>query len=126
MSERKAIGWLNGVMFTEPKSDAQRKVVGGRLNFWSNEESIDKFCDQLKQMAKMHRDIGEDFLSIDIMRNDPSKKLKFDFKRSDYSPDDSLKQKVADWEAAGSGGSGHKDAEPQPADPFEDDDDLPF
>ncbi len=121
---RDVVTWLNGVMFTEPKNDGQRKVVGGRLNFWTNEESVDKFCDQLKAMASMHRDIGEDFLSIDIMRNEPSKKLKFDFKRSDWSKDDSLKQRIEDWKK---GGDAEPAAEPStPDDPFADDSDLPF
>ena len=130
---REAVTWLNGVMFTEPKNDGQRKVVGGRLNFWTNEESVDKFCDQLKAMTKMHREIGEDFLSIDIMRNDPSKKLKFDFKRSDWSSDDSLKQKVENWKTQGSSVEFTESptpappaAKPEQSDPFAEDGDITF
>ena len=121
---RDAVTWLNGVMFTEPKNDGQRKVIGGRLNFWTNEESIEKFCDQLKAMASMHRDVGEDFLSIDIMRNDPSKKLKFDFKRSDWSKDETLKDRIEEWKK---GGASAATPAPDQSDPFSDDDeDIPF
>ena len=123
---REPVTWLNGVMLSEPKNDGQRKVLGGRLNFWTNEESIEKFCDQLKAMAAMQREMGEDFLSIDMMRNGPDKKLKFDFKRSDWSPDGSLKQKIESWKAKGEAPAAETPAkpaaEPEAEDPFADDD----
>lgn len=120
---RQPVTWLNGVMLTEPKNDQQRKVVGGRLNFWTDEASIDKFCDQLKAMAAMHRDVGEDFLSIDMMRNAPEKKLAFDFKRSEWSKDDSLASKIEAWKQQADGDTSAKPAaEPAQDDPFNDDD----
>lgn len=126
---RKAIRWINGIGYRAP-SEKQRSFLGGRLSIPTNEENIDKICDQLKQMAAMCRDIDEEWLGIDILKQDGEQKMmrQFSFERSTYHPEgkDYLLDKIKEWERGGQEAAPAPAPEPDQSDPFADDEDLPF
>lgn len=110
--------YLNG-FFNEPQSDAQRKFIGGRLSFYSDEASITKLCEQIVEFGAMYRACGEKYVRLDIMRNE-GKKTEFSIMRSDWSKDGSLKEKIDAYES-----KGDQDTTISP-DPIDDDDELGF
>ena len=85
--------WLNGVFFNEP-TENQKKYFAGSMSFGTDEESIDKFCDDLKAMAKMYREIDEKYLRVKITRNDKDAKTEFSFERDDWDKTGEKKEKV--------------------------------
>lgn len=85
--------WLNGVFFNEP-TENQKKYFAGSMSFITDDESIDKFCDALKEMAKMYRAIDEKYLRVKITRNDKDAKTDFSFERDDWSKDGDKLDKV--------------------------------
>ena len=123
---RKAIKWINGIGF-KPAGERQREFLGGRLSIPTNEENIDKICDQLKQMASLFRDLDEEWMSIDILKNKEETTFmkQWDFVRSDWNPTDTLKDKVAKWESQHPEGTKPM-PEPEQSDPFADEEDIPF
>lgn len=126
---RKALKWINGIGFRAP-SEKQRSFLGGRLSIPTNEENIDGICDALRKMASVHRDIGEDWLSIDILKNEGEQKMmkQYSFERSTYSQDGTLVEKIAAWEKAGNDDAAPS-TPPKQVDEFAEDDsdgDLPF
>ena len=127
---RQAPRWLNGLYFNETKSDAQKKYFAGDLTFHADEESINKFCDQLKAMASMYREIDERYLRIKITRNsEPDAKTEFSFERDDWDKSGEKKEKVKRWM---DGGEQPAPSEPpsglktDPDESFDDEGDLPF
>lgn len=95
---RQAPRWLNGLYFNETKSDAQKKYFAGSLAFHADEESINKFCEQLQSMAKMYREIDEKYLNVKISRNtEPNAKTEFSFERDDWDKSGEKKEKVKRW-----------------------------
>lgn len=124
---RKAIKWINGIAY-KPAGERQREFLGGRLSIPTNEENVDKICDQLKQMAKLFRDVDEEWMSIDILKNKEQTSFMkaWDFVRSDWSPNDTLKAKFEKWEREQPDGTKPM-PEPERSDPFAaEDEDLPF
>jgi hypothetical protein len=85
--------WLNGVFFNEP-TENQKKYFAGSMSFITDDESIDKFCDGLKAMAKMYRAIDEKYVRVKITRNDKDAKTEFSFERDDWSKDGAKLDKV--------------------------------
>ncbi len=118
--------WLTAY-FNEPGSEAQRKFIAGKLSFKSDEESITKLCEQIQAMGKLYREVGENYVRVDIIRNEnheKENKPEFSFNRNTWSKDGSLREKIDAAEAKRDQGS-----ESEPAfteDPIDDDDDLPF
>lgn len=113
--------WLNGVFFNEA-TENQKKYFGGSLSFGTDEESIDKYCDDLKAMAKMYRAIDEKYLRVKITRNDKDAKTEFSFERDDWSKDGAKLEKVKRYLDDGSSG-----LKTDPSMPVDDDtEDLPF
>lgn len=100
---KQAPRWLNGLFFNESTSEAQKKYFAGSLSFITDEESIDKFCDNLKAMASMYRDIDQKYVKVKIARNnDKDAKTEFSFERDDWSKDGALLDKVKAWQDGGS------------------------
>ena len=90
--------------FNEPKSDAQKKFVGGKISFRCDEESVKTLVKQIEDMAAIYRAIGEKYTRVDIVRNEnheKENKPEFSFVRSTYSKDGQLKEKIAAYEAKG-------------------------
>lgn len=85
--------WLNGLFFNEP-TENQKKYFAGSISFGTDEDSIDKFCDDLKAMAEMYREIDEKYLRVKITRNDKDAKTEFSFERDDWSKDGAKLDKV--------------------------------
>ena len=120
---KQAPRWLNGLFFNESTSDAQKKYFAGSLSFYSDEETIDKFCDQLKGMAKMCREIDEKYLKVKITRNkDKDAKTEFSFERDDWDKTGAKAEKVKAWEGGG------EPSKPKQAESsgFADEEDIPF
>jgi len=97
--------WLNGVYFTPPRKEGKRK---GLLKWKADEESIEKFCITLQQMAAWARSTNRKYLKIDLYEGKEGQYgPQIDFTRSDWLSDNEL--------AAGqgeSGPSGLKDSQP--------------
>ena len=123
---KQAPRWLNGLFFKETTSDAQKKYFAGSLSFIADEESVDKFCDNLKAMASMYRDIDQKYVRIKIARNnDKDAKTEFSFERDDWSKDGSLLDKVKAWQDGGSAAA-PVSAPPSQDSGFADEEDIPF
>ena len=123
---KQAPRWLNGLFFNETTSEAQKKYFAGSLSFIADEESVDKFCNNLKAMASMYRDIDQKYVRIKIARNnDKDAKTEFSFERDDWSKDGALLDKVKAWQ---DGGSAAATVSPPPSQDsgFADDEDIPF
>lgn len=107
--------------FNEPKSDAQRKFVGGKISFRCDEESVKTLVKQIEEMAAIYRAIGEKYTRVDIVRNEnheKENKPEFSFVRSTYSKDGQLKEKMDAYLASKSGDQVQKAAEFE-EDPFD-------
>ena len=85
--------WLNGVFFNEP-TENQKKYFAGSMSFAVDDDSIDKFCDSLKEMAKMYRAIDEKYLRVKITRNKEDSKTEFSFERDDWDKTGEKLEKV--------------------------------
>lgn len=122
--------------FDEPKSEAQRKFVGGKLRISASEENVDKICDQIRALAAMYRHVGEKYVRIDIMRNEDAaaqNKPEFSLMRSDWSQDGLLKAKISEYEQGQKGPSvdisapSSPPSKPKPApSELDDEDGIPF
>jgi hypothetical protein len=129
---KQAPRWLNGLFFNETTSEAQKKYFAGSLSFIADEESVDKFCDNLKAMASMYRDIDQKYVRIKIARNnDKDAKTEFSFERDDWSKDGALLEKVKAWQDGGDQPTKSDDKPTQPKESddlpgFADEEDIPF
>lgn len=125
---RKSIKWLDGIGY-KPPGERQREWLGGRLMIPTNEENIDKLCDSIRSMAKMYREMDEEWLNVDMKKNEGDRKpfVQYSFERSTWSQAGDIPAKIEQWEKRGSEDTGRTAAAlEEKSDPFEDDDDLPF
>lgn len=82
--------WLNGCYFTPPKSEGKRK---GGLKWKSDEESIEKFCTTLRQMAAWARSTNRKYLKIDLYEGKEGQYgPQIDFTRSEWLSDSEIAQ----------------------------------
>lgn len=87
MSE-KVPQWLNGCYFTPPKKEGKRK---GGLKWKSDEESIEKFCMTLREMAAWARSTNRKYLKIDLYEGKEGQYgPQIDFVRSEWLSDNEI------------------------------------
>jgi hypothetical protein len=80
--------WLNGVYFTPPRQEGKRK---GLLKWKADEESIEKFCITLQQMAEWARSTNRKYLKIDLYEGKEGQYgPQIDFTRSEWLSDNEI------------------------------------